>query len=285
MAQDTPEVTTAWEPSLWLLIPGVVALAVLFTFRLHVLGRGVRLGWRFTAPAGLLGAVAMFIGGLIGGGIGAGFRQGDGSMRDWVLVMAGTWIGWAAVTLLLLVTRAVQPTRRDTGSHRRATLAGACVMGCVGLAVFWPLTMAVNTLGSIVHVWVTGDSPETLAHGLLHELATSGPSSWSWSMVLLAAVVPPLLEEVLYRGLVQESIRRSSVGRARGAWRAVLLTSLLFTWMHMGSIEVYALPGLFVLSLGFGWASARTGRLAASMTMHMLFNVGNLLLAVPWITG
>ncbi len=250
-----------------------------------MLGRGVRLGWRFTASAGLAGALAMLLGGLVGGIIASGFTSGNDSIRDAVLLMAGAWIGWATVTLLLLMFRVVRPTRGDTGSHRRASLAGSCVMGAVGLAIFWPLTTAVNMLGSIVYTWFNGSPPSALAHGLLHKLVDAGPTPWSWSLVVLTAVVPPLLEEVLYRGLVQESLRRSSMGRARGAWRAISTTSVLFVVMHLGSVDVHALPGLFVLSLGFGWASARTGRLAASMTMHMLFNAGNLLLAVPWITG
>lgn len=273
------------EPSLWWVIPGAVALALLLLLRLHVLGRGVRLCWRFTAPAGLAGALAMLVGGVIGALIASKFTSADGSIRDTVLLMAGTWIGGAAVILLLLASRTVRPTRADSGSHRRATLVGACIMGVVGLALFWPLTVAVTTLGAFVHTWITGQPPSDIAHGLLRSLVDAGPTPWTWSMVALAAVVPPLLEEVLYRGLVQESLRRSSFGRARGAWRAIIATSMIFVVMHLGAVELHALPGLFVLSLGFGWASACTGRLATSITMHMLFNAGNLLLAVPWITG
>jgi len=61
------------------------------------------------------------------------------------------------------------------------------------------------------------------------------------------------------------------------------LASLVFTAMHVGAVDPHGLAGLFVLSLGFGWVYAKTGRLTASITMHMAFNAGNILLAVPWL--
>ena len=66
----------------------------------------------------------------------------------------------------------------------------------------------------------------------------------------------------------------------RRPWTAIIITSAAFSAMHIGSAAVYALPGLFVLSLGFGWARERTGRLAAPIVMHAAFNVGNLVLAL-----
>ena len=59
----------------------------------------------------------------------------------------------------------------------------------------------------------------------------------------------PVLEEVLYRGVIQEAIRRA--GLRPGP--AVLVTSLLFAIMHMSAVPGHALLALFVLSLGFGW--------------------------------
>lgn len=270
---------------MWWLVPAAVALVVLVATRWHVLGRGVRLGWRFTSQMGLMGALMMLLAGWVSAAIAARFISGDSTIRDQVILLAGLWTGWALLVLFLLMFRAVRPAVADPGSHRRASLAGACCMGAVGLVLFWPLSHAAILIGAWTKHWITGGAPSPLAHELLGDLVQHGPGPWAWSLVLMTALVPAVLEEILYRGLLQESLRRSAFGRARGAWRCILLTSAIFVFMHLGSVDVHALPGLFVLSMGFGWVSARTGRLAASITMHMLFNVANLLLAVPWITG
>ncbi len=87
----------------------------------------------------------------------------------------------------------------------------------------------------------------------------------------------PLLEEVMYRGLVQQVLRQLGVR----PWPAIVLTSAAFAAMHWSIASPHALVPLFVLSLGFGWAYERSGRLLAPFVMHALFNLGNLLLALP----
>ena len=52
--------------------------------------------------------------------------------------------------------------------------------------------------------------------------------------------------------------------------------------MHAGAARWRALPALFVLSIGFGWIYEKTGRLWASIVMHVLFNAVNVVLA--WVS-
>ena len=93
-------------------------------------------------------------------------------------------------------------------------------------------------------------------------------------------VFPAVIEEVLYRGLLQESLRRARLFSCGAPWQSIVLASLIFTAMHIGAVDPHGLAGLFVLSLGFGWAYAKTGRLTASIVMHMAFNAGNLILVM-----
>jgi membrane protease YdiL (CAAX protease family) len=72
----------------------------------------------------------------------------------------------------------------------------------------------------------------------------------------------------------------SAMPRLRAARLAVLITSALFTLMHAGVAETHALITLFALSLCFGVAYERTGRIATSILMHALFNATNLALAL-----
>ena len=94
----------------------------------------------------------------------------------------------------------------------------------------------------------------------------------------MVVLLVPLIEEVMYRGIIQESLRRLGVH----AWMAIICTSGLFALMHLPALPPnahHALAALFVLSLFFGWLYERTGRLIAPVTLHAAFNAGNLLLA------
>jgi len=53
----------------------------------------------------------------------------------------------------------------------------------------------------------------------------------------------------------------------------------------MNNTAPHALVSLLVLSLGFGWVAQRSGSLLSSITMHALFNLGNLLAARTLVAG
>ena len=109
-------------------------------------------------------------------------------------------------------------------------------------------------------------------------MADSPADGWFVVMIVLLVAVVPIMEEILYRGILQRVLGALGLSAAP----AILLTSVIFALMHVGAARVHALPALFVLSIGFGWAYEKTGRLIAPMVMHMLFNAGNLVLV--WLT-
>ena len=268
---------------------GGIALAVFMLARVRRLRRGVRSPWRFTHQAGLGSFLLLVVCGLIAAMLASTLIPQEAvearTPRAVLLLMLAGWGGQAMALALLLGKGAIRPARADGGGFRRRTPAAAVVIGLLGLAIFWPLTNMANVLGALTQEAVTGVAPSGLAHGLLPMLIEAGPSPWTWGIVAAVIVGPAVFEEILYRGLLQESLRRSGLGRTRGAWAAISLSSGVFVLMHVGAVDVHALPALFVLSMGFGWAFARTGTLTACVTMHLLFNAGNLLFAVPWIIG
>jgi membrane protease YdiL (CAAX protease family) len=107
---------------------------------------------------------------------------------------------------------------------------------------------------------------------------------WGWPLAaplayLLPVVVYPVLEEIVFRGLVQELVHEYVSARCLGPLSvANLLTSLLFTGMHF----LYHAPlwaALVLLpSLVFGFFKDRTGRLTAPVLLHGFYNAGFLLL-------
>ncbi len=172
-----------------------------------------------------------------------------------------------------LVVRAKRSARAQ-----RYGLPQAVLIGVAALLLFWPVVNCVAIVAGFVVKVVTGSAPDPIAHALLAQLVESPVDVWLYLAIVLAAVGAPLYEEVLYRGIVQQAL----VGAGMRRWPAILTTSVLFSLVHLGTVPLHALPLLFVLSIGFGWAYEKTGRLSASITMHAAFNLTNLLLA--WLT-
>lgn len=87
------------------------------------------------------------------------------------------------------------------------------------------------------------------------------------SVIILA----PLLEEFLFRGLLQNSIR----SRLKPL-TSITITSLIFALFHFtvsqGSLNLVLLPSLFIFSLFLGFAYEKTRSLITSITLHSTFN-------------
>lgn len=95
------------------------------------------------------------------------------------------------------------------------------------------------------------------------------------SVLLIAIVVlgAPLVEELVYRGLLQGALVRR-LPRLAG-WLAVMIIAALFALVHFAPIEY---PGLFLVGLVFGACALRTGRLGLSIVTHAAFNATGLAL-------
>lgn len=96
-----------------------------------------------------------------------------------------------------------------------------------------------------------------------------------WLTVLLAVVVvagAPLVEEVVYRGLLQRSAA-TAVGPAFG----LVSTSLFFSIVHFSPVEY---PGLFLAGLVFGAGVLLTGRIGSAIVTHAAFNATGLIMVM-----
>jgi hypothetical protein len=88
-------------------------------------------------------------------------------------------------------------------------------------------------------------------------------------LLAIAVVLAPLLEEVLFRGLLFPALRR----RLR-FWPAALLTTAMFTGLHFTQTGTYwpAIEGIFICGLALAWLRERTGSLWPPIAFHMGFN-------------
>lgn len=100
---------------------------------------------------------------------------------------------------------------------------------------------------------------------------------------LMPALVYPVLEEIVFRGLIQELVHNVISTRAFGPLSVSnLLTSLLFTALHFISHPpVWAALVIFP-SLVFGYFKDRHRSLQTPILLHVFYNTGFLwLFAAP----
>ena len=135
--------------------------------------------------------------------------------------------------------------------------------------------LSLRLTGALARAGLT-QPPEGPAHETLRLLVGEGrfDPAW-WATTLMVVFATPVLEEVIHRGCIQTAFARLT----ERPWTAIVVSSAVFSAIHLGAAPLYALPGLFVLSLGLGWAFERTGRLAVPIAMHAVFNAMNILMA------
>lgn len=216
----------------------------------------VRAGWRFVD---LLAVVAMLVlatqGFVLVGG-------GTGPLGELVTMQFGlAAAGGAAFGLA------------------RARAQGAAALGCVrpaeartyagALALYAPLFFAFLGLSiAWAHVARHYGWPER-QEVLERVLALEGRALLACAV--LATLVGPFLEELLFRGFLQ-----GVLCELLGARAGLVVTAVLFASLHGRA----GLPGLLLLSLVLGWLRARSGSFFVSFVVHALHNGLTLALAL-----
>lgn len=81
--------------------------------------------------------------------------------------------------------------------------------------------------------------------------------------LVLVAVIPPLVEELFFRGLVMDAFMKF------GPFWAILISSTAFGISHMMPLKI---PSLIVVGLLMATFKYRTGKLTASILVHLIYN-------------
>ncbi|MSO15308.1 MAG: CPBP family intramembrane metalloprotease [Ilumatobacteraceae bacterium] len=104
------------------------------------------------------------------------------------------------------------------------------------------------------------------------DLVDVARGGWVVLLGLVVIVGAPIVEEIVYRGVVQPGLV-ASWGRTGG----LMATAVLFAAIHMRPVEF---PGLLAFALVLGWARHSTGTIGRSIVIHMAFNATGLALVV-----
>lgn len=96
----------------------------------------------------------------------------------------------------------------------------------------------------------------------------------------LPALIYPVLEETVFRGLIQEKLYRLPWGcRRTGLVSAAnIAASILFAVSHLIYHSPLRAISVFFPSLIFGYFRDRYGRIVPSIVLHVFYNVGYMLL-------
>ncbi len=119
-----------------------------------------------------------------------------------------------------------------------------------------------------------------LAYWLALYLLTRPSPDFTWPLrqpwrFLYPALLYPLIEELLFRGLVQDLAHRHLKAWTLGPLsHANLITSALFTALHFINHPPLWAAAVWFPSLLFGFFKDRTGGLAAPMVLHVFYNSG-----------
>lgn len=178
-------------------------------------------------------------------------------------VCATTALMGVIVALPLLLDQQTKPSR--LGFHGRH-LAKQLQVGC------WGYALTVGPVALVYLLMAPFRSPES-QHQLL-KLIAAQPTFETLFWVSLAAVVcAPMVEELLYRVVLQSVVRI-----LLPHWAAILLTAIIFSAVHRWPDAVPLLP----LALVLGAVYDTTRSYWSVVTLHMLFNTTNILLL--WLT-
>lgn len=120
--------------------------------------------------------------------------------------------------------------------------------------------LVILVAGRLIH-----EGFEIPPHQTLTFLAENNSVMLTIMTVVMAAIIVPIFEEMLFRGFLQSTLRSVST-----PWTAIVFTSVFFALIHWPNYT--HMPSLFFLSCGFGYAYERSGSLLRPILMHILFN-------------
>ena len=145
---------------------------------------------------------------------------------------------------------------------------------------FLLLAVAIGFAAPLIGGWLT----HWLAQGHpvtqnIEQLGENTPLAWRIPLVLLVVSLGPLVEELLFRGVLL-----SALLQRWGTAAAVLLSSLIFALAHLPGLgwQAFALPDLLLLALALTWLRLRSGSIWPSVVAH---GANNLLAVAAWFAA
>ncbi|HET6440462.1 MAG TPA: CPBP family intramembrane glutamic endopeptidase [Anaeromyxobacter sp.] len=215
--------------------------------------------------AGIGALVVVFA--VLGTAVAAGSGRPDLGMLNRVMSRPGVFLVLAGLGALAsgAVALAAAWLGREPAATRLGLVRGAAGGGSALLAAAGALGLALTygALTSALKVRPAG--PSALIERAVS--AAAGPGREGLGLFLLAvvclALVPPLCEEMLFRGYVQRRLVQ------RWGPAGVVVTAFLFGLVHLDRLQS---PHAFLLGLFLGWVTLRAGSIRPAIVAHTAVN-------------
>ena len=209
-------------------------------------------------------------------------RRASANLADWQAAALGNLtysiLAAATVAVSIILAREHFARRLKGFGLDPRTILRDIPAAFVNLLTVWPLFMVLI----VVTVYVSRlfwQEYQMQPHEQLQLVSAHPQLLLQISVVAVAVVMAPLVEEVLFRGMFQTAMRvflgaywvaeKSGSNRSLVAWTAIGVTSVLFAVVHA---DAGHWPVLFVLSLCLGYAYEKSGSLVRPIVIHAIFN-------------
>ncbi len=210
------------------------------------------------------GAVSLVV--IIAGGLTKDWPDWKSAIAENVALCVGTIL---TVVLMILLARAHFARRlKGFGLNLRA-FARDLLAAPLYLLAAWPLIMAAIWLTIQLTQLTSGQEYQLQKHEQLQVVTENPELALRILVVAGAVVIGPLFEELLFRGLIQTTMRSFLFEAGNRAWLAIAFSSGFFMIMHQ---DPGHWPALFVLGMCMGYAYEKSGSLWRPIFIHSIFN-------------
>jgi membrane protease YdiL (CAAX protease family) len=152
--------------------------------------------------------------------------------------------------------------------------SGVAWVACGAVLIILPIAYLQLQMGQIVWWWLEPGAEQPI-HAVLEAVETSVWGPWGAVQLTLGAVVAaPIAEELLFRGLLLQTLWRY-LGHA---WLAIVLSGLAFGLIHHEQPQD-VIP-LVTMGVILGYVRVRYRSLPACILIHALFNARTMVLVL-----
>ncbi|OOG65080.1 abortive infection protein [Rhodanobacter sp. B04] len=144
-----------------------------------------------------------------------------------------------------------------------------------------PLYLALAIAVGVAAPLLGGQLTQWFAHGQtvsqdIQQLGADTPLAWRMPLVLVVVSLGPVVEELLFRGVLMSALMQ----RWQTGW-AMAASSLVFALVHLPGLQWqwFALPDLLLLALLLAWLRLRSGSIWPGVLAH---GINNLLAVAAW---
>ena len=190
--------------------------------------------------------------------------------RDNLVMSIGAIVTMAAMIFLAHVHFARR--LKGFGLNIR-TIVKDFFMAFFNLLAVWPLILAAVTVTIYFAKLFTNQDYQMQQHQQLEMITEYPQLPLRIMIVFVAVVIAPLLEEMMFRGFIQTTIR-SFFNIRNSAWPAIAASSVFFAMMHA---DPGHWPSLFILGVCLGYSYEKSGSLFRPIFIHLFFNATSII--------